>query len=282
MTEKLSKNQITRLGNALRQGSLNPRSQEATEFEFFMNSRELDLQTLMQQLKEFLPLELNVTSRIKSTSTLREKLLRAPEIQLPYVRDVIGVRIIGDFTLSGQDELVNSIINRFKGFVVKKIDRRLKHSYGYRAVHIVIRVNESLAEIQVRTELQNQWADVFEALADKWGRQIRYGLTPDFPSPRQLKLREAHILRLTELSLNDIAEYEKISSAIDLQSKEPPVMNTNVRGLSRAQIAEQMRHKILNSRLNDLSQDLETKLRDWEVQLVKELDRLATEAEKIN
>src|SRR2546426_4554058 len=33
-------------------------------------------------------------------------------------------------------------------------------------------------EIQVRTERQNRWAQIVERLADKWGRQIRYGGDP--------------------------------------------------------------------------------------------------------
>jgi hypothetical protein len=36
-------------------------------------------------------------------------------------------------------------------------------------------------EVQIRTELQDLWAQVFERLADRWGRSIRYGGEPDEP-----------------------------------------------------------------------------------------------------
>jgi hypothetical protein len=37
------------------------------------------------------------------------------------------------------------------------------------------------AEIQVRTELQDLWAQAYERLGDRWGRAIRYGGDPDEP-----------------------------------------------------------------------------------------------------
>ncbi|GGI66943.1 hypothetical protein GCM10010116_62080 [Microbispora rosea subsp. aerata] len=36
-------------------------------------------------------------------------------------------------------------------------------------------------EIQVRTELQDVWAQILERLADQWGRGIRYGDAPENP-----------------------------------------------------------------------------------------------------
>ena len=36
-------------------------------------------------------------------------------------------------------------------------------------------------EVQIRTELQDLWAQVFERLADRWGRAIRYGGELDEP-----------------------------------------------------------------------------------------------------
>lgn len=50
---------------------------------------------------------------------------------------------------------------------------------GYRAVHVIAKVDNIPVEVQFRTELQDLWAQVFERLADGWGRQIRYGGEPD-------------------------------------------------------------------------------------------------------
>ena len=37
-------------------------------------------------------------------------------------------------------------------------------------------------EIQVRTELQDLWANVMERAADRWGRELRYGGRPKSPA----------------------------------------------------------------------------------------------------
>jgi ppGpp synthetase/RelA/SpoT-type nucleotidyltranferase len=55
------------------------------------------------------------------------------------------------------------------------IDRRLKPVQGYRAVHIVAFPDGFPIEVQVRTRLQHDWAELFEKLADVLGRGIRYG-----------------------------------------------------------------------------------------------------------
>lgn len=36
-------------------------------------------------------------------------------------------------------------------------------------------------EIQIRTEIQDGWAQLMEAVAESFGRQIRYGHAPDMP-----------------------------------------------------------------------------------------------------
>jgi hypothetical protein len=44
-----------------------------------------------------------------------------------------------------------------------------------------VRVGGRQVEVQVRTDLQDAWANFFERLADSWGRQIRYGEAPTDP-----------------------------------------------------------------------------------------------------
>jgi ppGpp synthetase/RelA/SpoT-type nucleotidyltranferase len=61
------------------------------------------------------------------------------------------------------------------------IDRRDNPSYGYRAVHIIVFEDGVPVEIQVRTKLQDSWAQITEKLGDAWGRGLRYGLGPDDP-----------------------------------------------------------------------------------------------------
>lgn len=60
----------------------------------------------------------------------------------------------------------------------KVIDRRESPVNGYRAVHVVVFLESVPVEIQVRTRLQHEWAELFEKLADIVGRDVRDGEPP--------------------------------------------------------------------------------------------------------
>lgn len=79
-----------------------------------------------------------------------------------------------------QDDLVRRIVSLFDDEVrpPKVVDRRYQPSYGYRAVHLIVFPASVPVEIQVRTRLQHEWANLFEKLADRIGRGIRYGEEP--------------------------------------------------------------------------------------------------------
>jgi ppGpp synthetase/RelA/SpoT-type nucleotidyltranferase len=106
------------------------------------------------------------------------------------MHDLIGIRVVGDFDLSSQDKLVASIALGFGDSVRKIIDRRQDPRSGYRAVHVILNVDGSFTEVQVRTNLQSKWADLYERLADEWRRQIRYGVGPSPDSQGVLVHRE--------------------------------------------------------------------------------------------
>lgn len=115
------------------------------------------------------------TARLKTINTIIEKLRRA-KTRLAEMQDIAGLRIVRDMTLTEQDALVGQIGGAFPG--AKVVDRRDKPSFGYRAVHVIARVDGIPIEIQVRTELQDGWAQTMEKLADNVGRDIRYGGPP--------------------------------------------------------------------------------------------------------
>jgi hypothetical protein len=46
-------------------------------------------------------------------------------------------------------------------------------------VHVVVCIDRVSIEIQIRTLVQHLWADLMERLADRLGRQIRYGGPPN-------------------------------------------------------------------------------------------------------
>ncbi len=130
--------------------------------------------------------ELTATSRLKTVATIVEK-LRHHETGLHRMRDIVGVRIVGDFMRSGQDRIVALIAADLSMPESAIIDRRETPRHGYRAVHLVAEVDGYPIEIQVRTLLQHLWANAMERFADRFGRQVRYGGDPSADTPEQLE-----------------------------------------------------------------------------------------------
>jgi hypothetical protein len=133
-------------------------------------------------------LGLQPTSRPKTTGTIIEKLRRERGMSLARMDDVAGVRVVFGGNRNAQDQLIRDITSALTELAeVKLKDRRAEPSHGYRAVHLITRVDSYLVEVQVRTKRQDQWAQMVERLADAWGRQIRYGGDPDDPDREAVK-----------------------------------------------------------------------------------------------
>jgi hypothetical protein len=73
-------------------------------------------------------------------------------------------------------------------------------------VHLVPRVGQIQVEIQIRTELQDSWAQIFERLADRWGRGIRYGLDPENPEARVRSGEASYSRRESVQSLMELSD----------------------------------------------------------------------------
>lgn len=134
------------------------------------------------------------TSRTKTTSVLVDK-LRREHSSLKSVQDIAGTRIICA-DRDEQDEIVEAVVRCFAhgGRPPKVKDRREQPSHGYRAVHVVVTVQDLPVEIQIRTESQDLWAQIVESIGDRWGRQIRYGGLPTDPD-KQLDARMSDVTR---------------------------------------------------------------------------------------
>lgn len=76
--------------------------------------------------------------------------------------------------IAHQDSVVQSLKTHFGNSSVI-IDRRQQPSHGYRAVNVIISVQDKLIEIQVRTKLQHLWAELSEKFSDVLNPAIKYG-----------------------------------------------------------------------------------------------------------
>ena len=120
-------------------------------------------------------LGIEATARLKTVNTIVEK-LRRERTRLAEMQDIGGLRIVKEMSITDQDQVVTAVAALLSRVRIQ--DRRSSPSYGYRAVHLIGVVDEHQIEIQIRTELQDGWAQAFEKLADVVGRDVRYGGEP--------------------------------------------------------------------------------------------------------
>ncbi|WP_298862221.1 hypothetical protein [uncultured Microbacterium sp.] len=78
-----------------------------------------------------------------------------------------------------------AVAGRFESGQTEIKDLRLDPHSGYRAVHVCLRLPVRV-EVQIRTHVQGAWANVYEAAADMFGREIRYGQNPKDPAASEV------------------------------------------------------------------------------------------------
>lgn len=106
-----------------------------------------------------------VAQRLKKVPTIAHKLIREPGMNLARMADIGGVRaILPDQTAAYRVATRlrrNWTIHQFRDYVAEpKAD-------GYRALHLINRHRGKLIEVQLRTALQDDWANVVESLSRK-------------------------------------------------------------------------------------------------------------------
>lgn len=176
----LTASQINRLGRRLRHAE--GVSEEDLELLQRLRRDHFDLLAQVQHVLRSRLSSVSPTTRLKTVQTIVEKLKRERTMALSLMQDIAGARIVEDMNRVEQDVLVSEVSDAVRTVgEVTIVDRRRKPSYGYAAVHLVVQRDRRFVEIQVRTGLQDQWAQIVERLGDLWGRQIRYGEPPNEP-----------------------------------------------------------------------------------------------------
>lgn len=177
--ETWTKSRVQRLGKRLARSAV-PEPEALTELHELLAMYDDAMATVERILRD--DLGIRASTRLKTTKSTLEKLLRQGGGSLPNIQDLAGARIVEDMTWLEQNALADRIAARFQstGARAPRIhDRRLQPTHGYRAVHVVVYLGTTPVEIQIRTMLQHEWANLFEKLADVVGRGIRYGEDPD-------------------------------------------------------------------------------------------------------
>lgn len=167
----LSSTQIDRLGERLRDGPVTHDDLRLLdEFRRSFASASSEVVRVLRQ--EF---QLEPTAReAKSSRAIIAKLARSTTT-LSTMQDIAGCRVVLS-NRQAQSLHAQALMARFPH--AKLIDRIERPSFGYRALHVVVKLDGRRVEIQLRTVLQHLWAQLCEHLADQAGVELKYGGGP--------------------------------------------------------------------------------------------------------
>jgi putative GTP pyrophosphokinase len=121
-----------------------------------------------------------VTQRLKRFPTIVDKLGREPRMDLARMQDVAGCRAVVP-TQDQVDAIVEHLGRQRRWDIAETYDYvREPKSSGYRAVHLVVRKDGHLVEIQLRTKTQQDWAETVETVdRQRAGLGLKFGRAPD-------------------------------------------------------------------------------------------------------
>lgn len=144
----LSKSQVDRLGNRLRQGA--PTEEDLRLLDDYRSTFDAPFRFVVSTIRTRLRRQPSLRPR-KTVEAIAAKLERET-IRLSQMQDIAGCRLVVA-TIRAQDETVDILRGLFSRSSV--IDRRERPSHGYRAVHVIVQVNGKAIEIQVRSKLED-------------------------------------------------------------------------------------------------------------------------------
>lgn len=113
-----------------------------------------------------------ITSRLKTSTAIVAKLQRGTG-SLPTMQDIAGARIVVP-DLSSQDAATAVVRGIFDSDEISLKDSREDgDEHGYRAIHVVARMDGRIVEVQIRTRWQDRWAQVVEGIDAGVGKALK-------------------------------------------------------------------------------------------------------------
>ena len=241
MALPISRSAVDKLGKLLVAGTMAPEDWQRLEEVLSAYQESLDsAQAILTDAG------LQPTTRVKSTGTLIEKPRRGTSMK--SIQDIAGARLVVSGGRPAQDAVVSRVRILLGGegeAAPKTVDRRANPTHGYRAVHVIAHHNGLPVELQVRTELQDSWAQLVERVGDMWGRGLRYGtslnepLRPLFPGGRVTRSDFVGSLMNLSESLSRLETNEGVLRWLSAPRREGILENVSLR-LSYSELAAEM------------------------------------------
>lgn len=115
-----------------------------------------------------------VTQRLKKQSTILDKLNRLPRMELCQMADIGGVRVVLP-SQAAVDDVLRRVRKNWRPDIERVRDYVAEPKpSGYRAKHVIVLKKERRIEVQLRTPLQDTWANQVEA-DSRWAANFKAG-----------------------------------------------------------------------------------------------------------
>lgn len=118
----------------------------------------------------------DVGQRLKKVPQILKKLDRYPSMDVTRMNDIAGCRCV----VSTLDD-VERMMQRFRVYapVVDVYDYiATPKPDGYRGIHVIVEYGDGAVEVQLRTELMNDWSQFVEELDSMYGTSLKTGGGP--------------------------------------------------------------------------------------------------------
>ena len=171
----LSNSEIDQLGDRLRNHCRGDGDLEKLD-EFRQTYSDIDAQAyiLIQDALQECTDKLVITKRKRKTrQSIVDKLCRQKKLRLSQMQDIAGCRIVVRGGAQAGCQVNQQLVNAFEEKQLR-IQSKPRNKDGYRAIHLIVRINKKSYEIQLRTLAQDVFANLVERLCDK-ENTLKYG-----------------------------------------------------------------------------------------------------------
>ena len=171
----LSNGEIDQLGDRLRNNCQKDGDLKKLD-EFRQTYSDIDAQaySLIRDTLQACRDKLVITKRKRKTrQSIVDKLCRQKKLRLSQMQDISGCRIVVREGAQLSCQVNKQLVNAFKENQLR-IQSKPRNKDGYRAIHLIVKINKKSYEIQLRTLAQDVFANLVESLSDK-ENTLKYG-----------------------------------------------------------------------------------------------------------